>query len=143
MLKYILTAAVLLLFCTAARAYECDGPTCPEECPVGSYYYTNFAGLEFCTFDGIKLPLNARSECGEVAPAPGRLVGWVGYSFPLAGNEGYTCSVGFARAPDARGRGLCFAAAWPQHTGAFAYCDYLVTGCDPVYGCYEGYGWRE
>jgi hypothetical protein len=138
------TAAVLLLLvCTTARAYECDGPTCPEECPVGSFYYPNFAGLEFCTFDGIRLPAGAQAECREVASTAKRKIGWIGFSFPLAGNEGYQCSAGFSRAADEGGRGLCVAAVWPAHDGVFAYCDYLTTACDPQYGCYMGYGWRE
>jgi hypothetical protein len=142
MIKFMF-AVMLLLVCAAAvaRAYECDSPTCPEECPVGSFYYTNFSGLEFCVFDGIKLPAGAAASCGEVAPTIDRKIGWIGYSFPLAGNGGHQCSAGFSRAADTGGRGLCVAAAWPAHAGVFSYCGYLTSGCDPDYGCYEGYGW--
>jgi hypothetical protein len=139
-----LATVLALVLASPAFAYEeCDSPECPRECPVGSFYYTNFAGLAFCTFDSIRMPVGARASCGELAPAPNRLVGWVGYTFPLAGNAGYACSDGFARGPDAAGLGLCFAAAWPPHAGAFAYCDYFATACDPQYGCYLGYGWSE
>ena len=144
MIKFVFTAAALfLLLCTAAHAYECDSPTCPEECPLGAFYYTNFAGVEFCVFDGIKLPTGAAAVCSEVAPTAQRKIGWIGFSFPLAGNEGYQCSIGFSRAVDDGGRGLCVAAAWPAHAGVFSYCGYLTSGCDPDYGCYAGYGWRE
>jgi hypothetical protein len=146
MIKHIFAICILLVCPYAiatALAYECDSPVCPEECPDGAFYYTNFAGLAFCTFDGIVLPHGAQPACAEVAPTVARKIGWIGFSFPLAGNEGYVCSAGFSRAADERGRGLCVAAAWPAHAGVFAYCDYLVTACDPVYGCYAGYGWRE
>lgn len=145
-----LAVPALLLACALpALAYECDSPVCPEECPPGSFYYPNGDGVSFCVFDSIRMPVGAVAACDQLAPAPLRLVGWIGYTFPLVSNIGYQCSPGFARGPDVRdphtgaARGLCFAASWPQHPGAFAYCGYLTSGCDPAYGCYEGYGWKE
>jgi hypothetical protein len=144
----------------AYTSTSCTSPDCPEKCPIGSYYYTNGSAdpsqfLEFCIFDGIKLPtMYVKAACGSITPTPTMDVGWIGFTYPIADNAGYSCEdalrtpsdpnrIGFYPAPNDGITGLCFAALWPPHDGVEEFCDYLTTGCDPDYGCYEGVSWRD
>ncbi len=142
--RLLISCSIALALLSASTAYAYDEPSCtsqscPSECPYGSYYYGNGAELEFCVFDGIVLPKNVQTACSSVSSLP---IGWIGYSFPIAGNEDYQC----ARGLDKRVSGTtatCLAAVWPPHTNVFDYCNYLVTRCDQNYGCYFGWGWTE
>lgn len=134
-----------LLFSSTALAYDyiepdCTYSSCPKDCPYGFYYSSNGTGLEYCVTYGIVLPAGVQASCSAVGTSP---VGWIGYSFPSLGNEGYRCATGFARLNEGNGKETCLAAVWPTHAGVFDYCHYLISGCDPVYGCYMGWGWPE